>query len=273
MGTTRDERVDAEVRRRLVDVLTDAGGIRPAPADDPPRLDAGAADEAPTRTQSWASGPDSAPPAAGMRSEQPGPTALRSALGAFDPGRRGVRALAIVAAVVVLAAGFLAWRSTPHADAVVARPTIASVTPSPSGTGVVVAVAGRVRHPGLVRLPAGARVADALDAAGGALPDTDLSFLNLARKVTDGELILVGVTPPPDAGADGGGNGSAAGLVNLNTATLTQLDALPGIGPSLAQRILDYRHEHGPFHSIDDLRHVEGIGDAKFAEIKDRVTV
>src|SRR5262249_1157610 len=120
----------------------------------------------------------------------------------------------------------------------------------------------------LYRLPSGARVADALAAAGGALPGVDLSYVNLARKLSDGELVLVGTTPPPDQSAPGAG-----GKVNLNTATLAQLDALPGAGPPLAQRILDYRGQHGDFRSADDLRHVPGIGDAKFAQLKDLVTV
>ncbi len=130
---------------------------------------------------------------------------------------------------------------------------------------MIVAVAGRVLHPGLVRLPAGARVADALEAAGGPLPGTDLSTLNLARKVVDGELITVGVPTP--TGTSGGG------LVNLNTATLEQLQTLPGVGPVLAQRIIDYREQLGGFGSVADLRQVTGIGDARYNELKSRVTV
>ncbi len=130
------------------------------------------------------------------------------------------------------------------------------------------AVAGRVQHPGLVRLPGGARVADALAAAGGPLPDTDLSTINLARKVNDGELITVGGPPP------GGSAGAAgSGLVNLNTASLDQLQTLPGVGPVLAQRIVEYRDQHGGFASVADLRSVSGIGDARYNELKSRVTV
>jgi competence protein ComEA len=191
----------------------------------------------------------------------------RSALGAFDPGRRGIRVLIVVAVLVALVAGYLAWRSQPRAEPVVAAPS-ASTGSAPSGGQIIVAVQGRVAHPGLYRLPSGARVADAIEAAGGALPGVDLSYVNLARKLSDGELILVGTTPPPEQSAPGAG-----GKVNLNTATLTQLDALPGVGPALAQRILDYRAQHGDFRSVDDLRHVPGIGDAKFAQLKDLVTV
>lgn len=208
--------------------------------------------------------------------------------GVFDPGRRGVRALAAVAVVVVLGAGFWAWRSRPQAEPVRPTPTVAGPeasggsVPGPAGqpTGeVVVAVAGRVRRPGLVRVPAGARVADAVEAAGGALPGVDVALLNPARKVADGELILVGVTAPPGAAGEGSapaaapGGGVPSGKVNLNSATLAQLDTLPGVGPVLAQRILTHRDQQGGFRSVGDLRQVDGIGDARYEQLKDLVTV
>lgn len=192
-----------------------------------------------------------------------------------------VRALAVVAVVVALAAAVLAWRARPRVDPVTAAVPTGAMTdvagasaPPPTGV-VIVAVSGHVRRPGLVRLPDGARVADAVEAAGGALPGTDLGLLNLARRVTDGELILVGITAPPGvAGAEaGGGAGGAAGPVNLNTATSAQLQTLPGVGPVLADRIIAYREEHGPFASVADLRKVTGIGDARYNELKDRVSV
>jgi competence protein ComEA len=214
--------------------------------------------------------------------------------GAFDPGRRGVRALVAVALVVVLGAGLWAWRSRPHAEPVRPVSTVAAPDapePSPAGSPgavnsqLVVAVAGKVRRPGLVRLPAGSRVADAVEAAGGALPGVDVALLNPARKLTDGELVLVGVAAPPGLAGQPGGPaaGGAAGPavagaapggpVNLNTATLAQLDTLPGVGPVLAQRILDHREQHGGFRSVSDLRQVEGIGDARYEQLKDLVTV
>jgi len=216
--------------------------------------------------------------------------ARRIGLGAFDPGRRGVRALAVVAVVVVLIAAVLAWRARPRVDPV---PPVPSAVDSPAPAGgagavapaktsagaeVVVAVGGKVRKPGLVRLPAGARVADALQAAGGADPGVDVALLNLARKVVDGELILVGVTPPPGAVAATGAAGAPAagapqGPVNLNTATLADLDTLPGVGPVLAQRILDAREAQGGFTSVGDLRKVDGIGDSRYEQLKDLVTV
>jgi competence protein ComEA len=165
-----------------------------------------------------------------------------------------------------------------------ADPTTPPTATASSAAMLVVAVEGKVRHPGLVRLPPGSRVADAIDAAGGAEPGTDLSFVNLAQKVVDGELIVIGVTPPPGvaatsssdsstAGAAGGGAATPGAPINLNSASDADLETLPGIGPALAQRIIAYRTQHGSFRSVDELRNVSGIGDAKFAEIKDLVTV
>lgn len=199
---------------------------------------------------------------------------------AFDPGRRGVRALAVVAVVVVVGAALFAWRSRPHPQPLPAPPVVAaadSVAPSPSGAAeVVVTVAGKVRRAGLVRLPAGARVGDALAAAGGALPGIDPALLNPARKVADGELIVVGISPPPGAippaGPAAATPGLAGGKVNLNVATLAQLDALPGVGPVLAQRILDHRDRQGGFRSVGDLRQVDGIGQARYDQLKELVS-
>ena len=213
----------------------------------------------------------------------------RVGLSTFDPGRRGVKALAAVAVLVVLIAAFFAWRARPRVDPV--PPVPAGVSAGSGGAGgaptakastsaeVVIAVAGKVKKPGLVRLPGGSRVADALQAAGGAEPGVDVAMLNLARKVVDGELILVGVTAPPGApvatGAAGapGGGAPAGGPVNLNTATLADLDTLPGVGPVLAQRILDAREAQGGFKSVADLRKVDGIGDSRYEQLKDLVTV
>ena len=223
---------------------------------------------------------------------------------ALDPGRRGVKALGAVAVLVVLIAALLAWRARPRVDPVAVPPVdipaaapgtsggaagagTAAVRPGSSGPGsaggteVVVAVGGHVRKPGLVRLPPGSRVADALRAAGGADPGIDVAWLNLARKVVDGELILVGVTPPPGAGVPLGGAGGptggagrpAGGPINLNTATLADLDTLPGVGPVLAQRILDARDAQGGFKVVSDLRKVDGIGDARYEQLKDLVVV
>ncbi|MDT4944677.1 MAG: competence protein ComEA, partial [Pseudonocardiales bacterium] len=242
------------------------------------------------------------------------PPARPAALGGFDrlrqlrldPGRRG--AAAVAAAAVLAAAVTLVWvlAARPRADAVnateggaigggappsaVSAPSGTSAAPlgapssSPSAAAVVVDVAGRVRHPGVYRLPAGSRVNDALRAAGGALSGVQLSTLNLAAKLTDGQQIAVGLPGTASAGGAppgvaGGGFGSAgapvapSGPVNLNTASLEQLDALPGVGPVLAQHILDWRAAHGQFSSVDQLKDVSGIGPAKFAALRGLVSV
>ncbi|MEU7815789.1 ComEA family DNA-binding protein [Pseudonocardia sp. NPDC049154] len=143
-------------------------------------------------------------------------------------------------------------------------------------------VSGKVRRPGLVRVPDGSRVADVLEAAGGAVPGTDLTSLNLARRVADGEQVAVGVPAAPDAGGTGGGpaptGGDAAGAapagkIDLNRATVDQLDGLPGVGPVTAQRILDWRTRNGRFARVDQLREVEGIGERRFAQLRELVTV
>ena len=180
---------------------------------------------------------------------------------AFDPGRRGWKALAAAGALALLAAAFFAWRSAPVPEPV---PVTSAITSAPVEGYLVVAVSGKVHQPGLVKLAPGARVADALAAAGGPLPDADLSTLNLARKVTDGELIVVG-QPSNEVGQ--------VGKVNLNTATLAQLDSLPGVGPVLAQRIIDYRAKSGGFRDVTDLRRVDGIGEETFAKLKDLVVI
>ncbi|KJS53871.1 hypothetical protein VM98_22725 [Streptomyces rubellomurinus subsp. indigoferus] len=154
--------------------------------------------------------------------------------------------------------------------------------PAASGAeaAVVVDVGGRVRSPGLHTLPGGSRVADAVRAAGGALPETDTRSLNLARVLTDGEQIVVGDPAPapalvaaPASGAGPPGAAAPRPPVSLNRATLEQLDALPGVGPTLAQRILAYRAAHGSFRSVDQLRQVSGIGVRTFAELRPLLTL
>ncbi len=152
-------------------------------------------------------------------------------------------------------------------------PTDLAGSPGSVGTHIVVDVEGKVRRPGIVRVPQGARVMDAVEAAGGILPGTDTAALNLARVLADGEQILVGVSPPPRSTPTGGPSDTLGAPLDLNTATLDQLEELPGVGPVLAQRILDYRTAHGRFSSVDELREVSGIGDQRFAELKDLVRV
>jgi competence protein ComEA len=143
---------------------------------------------------------------------------------------------------------------------------------------VVVDVTGRVRRPGIVELPAGSRVVDAVEAAGGARRGVDLSSVNLARALVDGEQVVVGVPAPGGvaasaASAPGAPRPGAAALVSLNSATQTQLEELPGIGPVTATAILQWRSDHGPFTAVDELLEVSGIGDATLAEIAPFVTL
>ncbi|MGH3474361.1 MAG: helix-hairpin-helix domain-containing protein [Aeromicrobium sp.] len=145
-----------------------------------------------------------------------------------------------------------------------------SASASPSGE-LVIDVEGRVKRPGIVTLPAGSRVHDAIAEAGGVRGKVDSSTLNMARVLTDGEQILVGVQPVAGDAATSGTSAPGA-RISLGTATLEQLDTLPGIGPVTAQAILDHRTEHGPFTSVDDLLDVKGIGEKTLSDIRDQVT-
>jgi len=204
----------------------------------------------------------------------------------LDPGRPGAWALWAVALLAAATVIGWTWLHRPAVDTVdqVDQVTAASTTPpaatSSSGTAgtdggtVVVSVVGQVGAPGLVTLPAGARVADALAAAGGLLPGADTSVVNAAALLTDGQQVAVGVPGAAPATGSAPGPGAAdGGPVDLNTATVADLDALPGIGPVLAQRIIDHRTAHGPFTSVDELDDVSGIGPAIFADLADRVRV
>jgi competence protein ComEA len=176
----------------------------------------------------------------------------------------GIALSAAIVMVVVLAAGG-GHEVAPALPAASAAP---QTQPTTTGS-IVVSVVGQVARPGLVSLPDGARVADALQAAGGALPGIDLSGLNIARRLGDGEQVNVGVPPPVDnpPGAD------PSGKIDLNSASVTQLDTLPGVGSVTAQRLVDWRTKHGRFTSVEQLREVDGIGPARFAQLKDLVVV
>ena len=205
----------------------------------------------------------------------PTPPAVRH--GRFDPGRRGAAALVVAALLAAVVAGGFVLRGRPQE--VVVPEVVATGTPLPGASAaptapsaeVVVAVAGKVVRPGLVRLPAGSRVDDAVRAAGGVVAGADTGLLNLARKLVDGEQVLVGVDPPP--GAAPAASTGTSGPVDLNAATVADLDALPGIGPVLAQRIVDWRTEHGRFASVEQLREVTGIGESKYADLAAEVAV
>jgi competence protein ComEA len=135
---------------------------------------------------------------------------------------------------------------------------------APARTELVVDVAGAVSRPGLYRLVSGTRIADAVAAAGGATAKADVTLVNLAAPLADGEQVLV----PARGSTAAGGAPSATAPLDLNTATPDQLDALPGIGPTTAAKIVDYRQSHGPFRSVGDLEAVPGIGPSKLAQLK-----
>jgi len=172
-----------------------------------------------------------------------------------------------------------------------ASPTDSASTASGDGTTVrldvatatdaLVHVAGAVRHPGVYKLAAGARVKDAVARAGGGARGSDVNAINLAAKVSDGQQIVVPRRPPAGvaagAGAVAGPSGAGApgtppaAPVNLNTATLEELETLDGVGPATAQKILDWRQQNGGFRSVDDLGEVPGIGPKKLAALRDKV--
>jgi competence protein ComEA len=219
-----------------------------------------------------------------------------------DPGRVGVIALAVVGVIAVLVTVFTVVRGKPPPVMSAKLPPVemvSSASPTPDAAGpradepVVVSVVGLVHKPGLVTLTAGARIADALDAAGGALDGADLIGLNMARRVADGEQIIVGIAarsgepttmgssigPGPSTAAPSGapqpsdGAGPPGGSVDLNTATVEQLDTLPGIGPVTAAAIVAWRDANGRFTSVDQLGDVDGIGPARLDKLRDLVHV
>jgi competence protein ComEA len=236
----------------------------------------------------------------------------------WNPEPRIVVAGVLVALLALTATGVWVWSGRPNRGAPVSAASAESSVPSsgshgepqlggslkspiPSGSSAVpsspasgaaatasgeliVDVVGKVKRPGIYRLPAGARVNDAVAAAGGSTCGSELRTVNLARKVSDGEQVAICVTgagsdsQPSGPGNGGSGasspsSGSASGLVELNTATADRLQTLPGVGPVLAGRILQWRTEHGQFHSVDDLNSVPGIGAATFARLRPLVTV
>ena len=228
-----------------------------------------------------------------------GPASWVSAVRA-DPGRAGVMALAAVGVIAVLVTVFALTRDNAPAVASAKLPpvqTISSPKPTPEAPSadapVVVSVVGLVHKPGLVTLDAGARIADALTAAGGPLDGADLMGLNMARRVADGEQIVIGIAAPPGEPVAMGSSVSADSAkaaapekpaatddgnqpgtpVNLNTATVEELDTLPGIGPVTAAAIVAWRDANGSFTSVDQLGDVDGIGPARLAKLRDLVHV
>ena len=176
----------------------------------------------------------------------------------------GVAVLLVVAGRVLLRPGHA---SVPPP----LRPAASAPLEKPAAREVFVDVVGAVRRPGLYRLRDGARVADAVARAGGVTPKAEVELVNLAARVADGEQVVVprrGAVAVGSAGAVSGGSGGApSGPVHLNSATLEQLDSLPGVGPVTAQKILDYRQEHGGFGSLEELDAIPGIGPARLEQL------
>ncbi|MGZ4336055.1 MAG: helix-hairpin-helix domain-containing protein [Gaiellaceae bacterium] len=182
----------------------------------------------------------------------------------FD--RRRVLAVGLVALAVLVVAAKVLLR--PARPAVPPPVRIAAPAGHASAPRLFVNVVGAVRRPGLYTLKDGSRVADAVIRAGGPTPKAQIELLNLAARIADGEQIVVPRRGLANPGAAASGVGAAAGPVHLNSATLEQLDALPGVGPVTAQKILDYRQQHGAFGSVDELDAIAGIGPARLEQLR-----
>ena len=262
------------IRARLRALLAEGAGWVPeeepdVPADDP-EPDGGRSP-----------GPESA---ATGRHRAPGGVRIA-------PGRPGAGALSAAAVVAVLLLLLWTWFDRPTPEAVpeglvepgptAARSSSGSPVPTPpvgeaaeASDTVVVSVVGLVSRPGLVTLPGGSRVADAVEAAGGLRDEADPATVNLAALVADGQQVAVGVPGVSSTGSGAGAHaGGGAGTLHLNTASAAELDALPGIGPVLAQRIVDHRDRNGPFQRVEDLEEVAGIGPAILEGLAGAVTV
>jgi competence protein ComEA len=299
------EEVAAVARRRLEQLSAELAGIRPGPAD--PRLPDGPDEPGEL--------PDVPAGAVSSSLTRSGRHALRSPREAMVSGwlqdrlppslqgrvQIGTSHLTVIAVVVAAALAVTCWwvlrsgagttvppvaamSATTSATSLVSprlpspvAPAAAATSPSASST-IIVDVAGKVRRPGIATLPLGARVVDAIKAAGGVRKGVSLHSLNLARVLVDGEQVVVGLPSPAGvaasaASAPQGGGGAATPMVNINTAGQSELETLPGVGPVTAASILQWRTENGAFSSVDELLEVSGIGDATLAEMAPFVTL
>ncbi|MCD6639398.1 MAG: ComEA family DNA-binding protein [Nocardioides sp.] len=260
-------------------------------------------DEEPTRLRGEASPAPVTIPVPGRHASRRPRAAWRQAWGERWPWVTGLGPVhvAVVVTIAAIGVGVAAWmtvsaRAQPEAvpelraastplvtvptapatdGSVASSPSTGSVLPTEGRSEVTVDVAGKVRRPGIVVLPAGSRVVDALEEAGGARRGVDLTSINLARVLVDGEQILVGVDVPAGVGGSLGAPGTVApaGLVNINTADQVTLETLPGVGPVTAAAIIGWRSEHGGFGSVDELLEVDGIGEATLAKLAPLVTI
>jgi competence protein ComEA len=176
--------------------------------------------------------------------------------------------------LILLTAWYLARSRTTASASAPPVPTIAMAPASEGGGRVVIDVAGAVHRPGVYRMAAGARVEDALKRAGGATRRADLGQINRAAKLEDGRQVLVPERPSRHAAAAAPASTQApAQPINLNTATLEQLDTLDGVGPATAQKIIDFRAAHGGFGAVDELDQIPGIGEKKLAALREQVRI
>ena len=207
-----------------------------------------------------------------------------------DRLRQKKRKIMAALAVCILGFGVYSWWSKtapPQPEVPSPGAEVAEASRKPRGE-IVVYVSGLVEHPGVIKLPAGSRVLDAVNAAGGLLFGAEVSKLNLAQSLRDGMQIHVPGTPAVKsdglsphyqvaAGAgkkstDPSGSVAPSDKININTASAAELDKLPGVGPAMAKRIVEWRQANGPFQSGEDLKQVQGIGDAKYQKLKDRIS-
>ena len=300
---------EAAINRRLALLGDELAGVRPARPEPPParRADLRAVVGRPHPAGGATPATPSAPPPPQPRPlpgvvPAPGRHAARRRAGAVSLrgitlGPAQLAVVAVVAAVgLAITCVWLVRGGADPADELAAAPARGLVSTSsvvaPIGDGatpvappaaatpatVTVDVAGKVRHPGIAVLDQGARVVDALAAAGGARRGADLTGLNLARLLVDGEQVVVGEPAPSGVAAaaaptPGASPGGPATLVNLNTATEAELDTLPEVGPVTAASILAWRDEHGGFTSVDELLEVDGIGEVTLDRVAPFVTV
>jgi competence protein ComEA len=309
MRTRRSLEHDAALSRRLAqlgdELSAHPGGVRPArpqlPATDltsAPWWDDHTRPAAPRRPPAPPTPVPRALPAGAPRAAPPGRHAAPRQRG---PGGLGPAQLAAVAVVVAVGLTVTCWwlvrgsahpapglAAAPAPGLVSASPAVAQVgdavrpggaatTSAATPATVTIDVVGKVRHPGIAVLDAGSRVVDAIKAAGGARPGVDLTGLNLARLLVDGEQVVVGVAAPAGAAAEAvppaSGSSGSPTLVNLNTATEAELDTLPDVGPVTAASILQWRDQHGGFTSVDELLEVDGIGEVTLGKLAPYVTV
>ena len=307
MRTRRTSEHDAALSRRLTQLGDELSSMRSARPEPPPATDLTTAPWWDEHTRPAAPRRPPAPPppvrrplpGVAPRPPAPGRHALRDTRGSVG---LGAAQLAVVAVVVAIGLAVTCWwlvrgsprdapalSAAPTSGLVAASPTVESVGDAPGAdpssgpsTGaapgtVTVDVAGKVRHPGIAVLDAGSRVVDALEAAGGARPGVDLTGLNLARVLVDGEQVVVGGPTPSGAAASAsapaGDPSGPATMVNLNTATESELDTLPEVGPVTAASILQWRDQHGGFTSVDELLEVDGIGEVTLGKLAPYVTV